>query len=174
MSRSLIPTFGDFLVYDNIFDDMNREMSRLQQHMMRDFRHMRNAMNRLTPTMAPSDHASDLALREQLQLIKDPIVTEADGTRRMKVQLDLSHFKPEELNVTVREGQVMVHAKHEEKSDTSHVYQEFSRSFVVPEGVDADTLTCSLSRDGVLTVTSAPLPMIEAPKEKKLAITQEK
>ncbi|KAK3597943.1 hypothetical protein CHS0354_042288 [Potamilus streckersoni] len=128
---------------------------------------------RLTPTMDLSDHASDLALKEQLQLIRDPIVTEADGTRRMKVQLDLSQFKPEELNVTVKEGQVTVHAKHEDKSDTSHVYQEFSRSFVIPEGVDADTLSCSLSRDGVLTLTSAPLPMIEAPKEKKLAITQE-
>ncbi|KAL3886461.1 hypothetical protein ACJMK2_026446 [Sinanodonta woodiana] len=159
MARFLIPSFGDFLVYDNIFDDMNREMSRLQQHMMRDFRHI------LTPTMDTSNHSSDLALREQLQLIRNPIVTEADGTRRMKLQLDLSQFKPEEMNVTV---------KHEKKSDISHVYQEFSRSFVVPEGVDADTLTCSLSRDGVLTVASAPLPMIEAPKEKKLAITQEK
>ncbi|KAK3597944.1 hypothetical protein CHS0354_042289 [Potamilus streckersoni] len=142
---------------------MNREMSRLQQHMMRDFRHMRNAMNRLTPTMTPSDHANDLVLREQLQLIRDPLVTESDGTRRMKVQ--------EDRRRTAGGPQP---AKHEEKSDTSHVYQEFSRCFVVPEGVNADTLTCSLSRDGVLTVTSSPLPMIEAPKEKKLAITQEK
>ncbi|KAL3841353.1 hypothetical protein ACJMK2_019511 [Sinanodonta woodiana] len=173
MARSLIPSFGDFFAFDHHFDDMHHEMSRMHQQMTRDLRHLRSAMNRLTPVMSLSDHASDLPLKRQLEQIRVPVVTEEDGTRRMKVQVDVSNFKPEEVSVTVKENQVTIHAKHDERSDTSHVYHEFSRTFTVPEGVDSETLMSSLSRDGVLTVTSAPLPAIEASKEKKLAIEME-
>ncbi|KAK3580887.1 hypothetical protein CHS0354_008172 [Potamilus streckersoni] len=173
MARSLVPSLGDFFAFDHHFDDMHREMNRMHQQMTRDLRHLRTAMNRLTPVMSLSDHVSDLPLKRQLEQIRVPVVTEEDGTRRMKVQVDVSSFKPEEVSVTVKEDQVTIHAKHDERSDTSQVYHEFSRTFTIPEGVDAETLMSSLSRDGVLTITSAPLPAIEAPKEKKLAIEME-
>lgn len=50
-----------------------------------------------------------------------------------------------------------MHAKHEEKSDTKSVYREYNREFLLPKGVNPETIRSSLSKDGVLTV-DAPLP----------------
>lgn len=53
--------------------------------------------------------------------------------------------------------QIQVHAKHEEKSDTKSVYREYNREFLLPKGVNPESIRSSLSKDGVLTV-DAPLP----------------
>lgn len=52
----------------------------------------------------------------------------------------------------------MVHAKHEEKTDTKSVYREYNREFLLPKGVNPEQIRSSLSKDGVLTV-DAPLPL---------------
>lgn len=51
-----------------------------------------------------------------------------------------------------------VHAKHEEKTDTKSVYREYNREFLLPKGVNPESIRSSLSKDGVLTV-DAPLPL---------------
>lgn len=54
-----------------------------------------------------------------------------------------------------------MHAKHEEKSDTKSVYREYNREFLLPKGVNPESIRSSLSKDGVLTV-DAPLPALTA------------
>lgn len=40
-----------------------------------------------------------------------------DSDEKFTVELDVSHFRPEELKVNIVEGQLVVEGKHEEKSD---------------------------------------------------------
>lgn len=50
----------------------------------------------------------------------------------------------------------MVHAKHEEKTDTKSVYREYNREFLLPKNVNPESIRSSLSKDGVLSV-EAPI-----------------
>lgn len=59
------------------------------------------------------------------------------------------------------DNRLLVHAKHEEKSQTRTVYREYNQEFMLPRGTNPETITSMLSTDGVLTV-EAPLPAIQA------------
>merc|ERR1712071_739975 len=56
---------------------------------------------------------------------------------------------------------LLVHAKHEEKTDTKSVYREYNREFLLPKGTNPEMIRSSLSKDGVLTI-EAPLPAVAA------------
>nr|AXU24978.1 heat shock protein 20-5 [Tytthus chinensis] len=73
------------------------------------------------------------------------------------VRLDVSHFKPDELQVQLDEnGYVVVEAKHEERLDEHGlVARHFTRRYKLPESVNNDTLESCLSTDGILTITAA-------------------
>lgn len=106
--------------------------------------------------------------------VANPIVKEKDGSRQMQIKLDVRQFKPEEISLKTKDNVLHVHAKHEEKTENSHVFREYSRQFSLPEGVKVESMKSVLSPDGVLVV-SAPLPAIEeAPqKEKSIPITHQ-
>uniref|UniRef100_A0A1B0A066 SHSP domain-containing protein n=1 Tax=Glossina pallidipes TaxID=7398 RepID=A0A1B0A066_GLOPL len=83
-----------------------------------------------------------------------------DGDNKvLKLRFDVSQYAPEEIVVKTVDQKLLVHAKHEEKSDTKSVYREYNREFLLPKGVNPETIRSSLSKDGVLTV-DAPLPAI--------------
>ncbi len=64
------------------------------------------------------------------------------------------------------DNRLLVHAKHEEKTAQRTVYREYNQEFMLPRGTNPETITSTLSTDGVLTV-QAPLPAIQqAPKER--------
>lgn len=76
----------------------------------------------------------------------------------LKLRFDVSQYAPEEIVVKTVDQKLLVHAKHEEKSDTKSVYREYNREFLLPKGVNPESIKSSLSKDGVLTV-DAPLPL---------------
>lgn len=101
----------------------------------------------------------------------------------LKLRFDVSQYAPEEIVVKTVDQKLLVisiknvcvnyisnksyscflwqvHAKHEEKSDTKSVYREYNREFLLPKGVNPETIRSSLSKDGVLTV-DAPLPQLQ-------------
>jgi len=81
-----------------------------------------------------------------------------------QVKLDVSHFRPEEIEVKVVGNDVTIHGRHEERRDDhGYVSREFTRRYHLPEGCDIDRLSSSLSPNGVLQVT-APKKPIEGPK----------
>ncbi|GFS88543.1 alpha-crystallin A chain [Trichonephila clavipes] len=90
---------------------------------------------------------------------------------KFHIALNVKHFKPEEIEVKVKDNYVEIHGKHEEKSDQSgFVAREFTRRYMLPSSCNSDTVNCSLSPDGMLTVL-APKNAIEAPvKERKLPL----
>lgn len=74
-----------------------------------------------------------------------------------RVVLDVSQFKPEEVEVKVADKYIVVRAKHEEKKDEQGlISRQFVRKYVIPESVEAEQITSSISSDGVLII-QAPL-----------------
>merc|ERR1711971_364577 len=72
---------------------------------------------------------------------------------KMEISLDTTGYKPDELKVQVRDGELSVEGKHEEKSEAGHVMvsRQFSKRYGLPQGA---------KRDGVMVIT--------VPKEKKI------
>lgn len=77
-----------------------------------------------------------------------------DNTKdHFKVILDVQHFKPNEINVRVNEREIIIEGKHEERQDDhGYISRQFIRRFSLPKGCMSDSVTSSLSSDGVLTL----------------------
>ena len=76
-----------------------------------------------------------------------------------KILVNVENYKPEELVIKTVDNTVIVEAKHEEKTTEGRSYstQSFNQSFTLPKGVDPESVSSALSKQGVLTI-SAPLP----------------
>ncbi|CAL1285302.1 unnamed protein product [Larinioides sclopetarius] len=95
---------------------------------------------------------------------------------QFKVMVNVSHFKPEEIEVRTNDNSVIIHAKHEEKIDEhGFVTREFMRRYVLPEGTEAENVNSSLSPNGILTI-EAPKKAVESTpsNERNVPITVEK
>ncbi|XP_072927993.1 heat shock protein beta-11-like [Hemitrygon akajei] len=93
------------------------------------------------------------------------------------VSLDVPRFSPEELKVKVLGRKVLVTGKYEKKSDDgsgsySYRLEEFRREFQLPEGVDAQSVKCCLTQDGVIKV-QAPRLTLTAVDERIVPINSE-
>ncbi|KAK8779084.1 hypothetical protein V5799_019566 [Amblyomma americanum] len=79
---------------------------------------------------------------------------------KFAIRVDTRHFAPEEITVKTRDNCVVIHAKHEEKSDDRGCYvkREFTRRYVIPEDVDPESIKCHLTPNGLLA--------LEAPRKK--------
>ena len=87
-----------------------------------------------------------------------PVVTEQDGSRRFKIAVDIgAEFEPQDLMVKTVDRQLIVNARHEEKLPGRTSCKEFSRKFDLPEHVDPNLVTASMTDGGKL--------LIEAPIE---------
>lgn len=88
-----------------------------------------------------------------------------------RVELDVQHFKPEEVFVKVSDRFVTVEGEHEEmQDDQGYISRKFVRRYFLPEGFDANALASSLSSDGVLTLIAPKLPQVEG-NERAVPIT---
>ena len=81
---------------------------------------------------------------------------------KMELSLDTVGYKPDELKVQVRDGELSVEGKHEERSEAGHVMvsRQFSRRYGLPQGAKKEAVMSNLSQDGVMVIT--------VPKEKKI------
>uniref|UniRef100_A0A1L8DUC9 Putative heat shock protein beta-1-like isoform x1 n=1 Tax=Nyssomyia neivai TaxID=330878 RepID=A0A1L8DUC9_9DIPT len=113
-------------------------------------------------TSTQSNNAGNTALTQRpkqnyVSDINSPLIQEDGDNKVLKLRFDVSQYTPEEIVVKTIDNKLLVHAKHEEKSDTKSVYREYNREFLLPKGVAPESIRSSLSKDGVLTV-DAPLP----------------
>jgi len=90
--------------------------------------------------------------------ISSPLIQDDGDGKTLKLRFDVSQYSPEEIVLKTVDNKLLVHAKHEEKTETKSVYREYNREFLLPSGVNPELIRSSLSKDGVLTV-EAPLPM---------------
>merc|ERR1712168_1522383 len=87
-----------------------------------------------------------------------------------KILVNVENYKPEELVIKTVDNTVHVEAKHEEKTSDGRSYstRSFNQSFTLPRGVNPESVTSALSKDGVLTI-AAPLPKaIKNPNPERL------
>ncbi|XP_055297466.1 heat shock protein beta-1 isoform X2 [Sitodiplosis mosellana] len=101
--------------------------------------------------------------------LNSPLIQDEGDGKVLKLRFDVSQYAPEEIVVKTVDQKLLVHAKHEEKSDTKSVYREYNREFLLPKGVNPEQIRSSLSKDGVLTV-DAPLPPALTGGEKLIPI----
>lgn len=77
------------------------------------------------------------------------------------INVDVQHFKPEEITVKVVDNIVVVQCQHEERQDEhGFVSRQFRRKYMIPEGFDINEVESTLSLDGVLTLTAPKLKAI--------------
>lgn len=93
---------------------------------------------------------------------------DSKSENNFKVMMNVKHFGPDEIEVKVVDNFVVIHGKHEEHADEhGFVSREFTRRYELPDDVEADKISSSLSKDGVLTI-KAPRKMIEPPKNERV------
>ncbi|XP_046561471.1 protein lethal(2)essential for life-like [Haliotis rubra] len=163
LERILTPALLDFHYFDEIFEETHREVAKMHQD-------MRSAMLRITPPDQLME--GNNSHTQRVEAFRRTVTTNEDGSREFLLKLDVSTFKPEEIVLKTDGNELSIEAKHEEKSDTSRVFHQFSRHYTLPEGTVTDALASTLSKDGVLTV-KAPVTAdnaIEGPAAKKPAL----
>uniref|UniRef100_A0A8C5D804 Heat shock protein beta-1-like n=1 Tax=Gouania willdenowi TaxID=441366 RepID=A0A8C5D804_GOUWI len=80
------------------------------------------------------------------------------GQNSWKINLDVKHFSPEEITVTTKDGYLQISGTHEERLDEHGLVSRcFSRKYKLPQGVDLQHISSSLSQDGMLSI-EAPVP----------------
>ncbi|XP_027195949.2 heat shock protein Hsp-16.1/Hsp-16.11-like [Dermatophagoides pteronyssinus] len=98
-----------------------------------------------------------------------PMETIEDGQRIFKIEIDLPDFKPEDVNVQVKKGEVKIDAKCELNEGTTKQFKQISYSYSLPEDVDLDRVRSLLKTDGRLVI-EAPLPALESEKKENREI----
>uniref|UniRef100_A0A1I7VEG1 SHSP domain-containing protein n=1 Tax=Loa loa TaxID=7209 RepID=A0A1I7VEG1_LOALO len=81
-----------------------------------------------------------------------------DEKDKFRVQIDVSHFHPKELSVSVRDRELSIEGHHKERTDQSghgSIERHFVRKYVMPEEVQPDTIESHLSDKGVLTISAS-------------------
>jgi HSP20 family molecular chaperone IbpA len=54
--------------------------------------------------------------------------------KEFTINMDVRHFKPEELKITAKDNRIIVEAKHEEQQDEhGYIAREFRRQYVLPK-----------------------------------------
>ncbi|KAJ8970953.1 hypothetical protein NQ317_014061 [Molorchus minor] len=106
-----------------------------------------------------SSTGSDLAhrgpgsdLRTWYDDLNSPLIQNQGDSKCLKLRFDVSQYAPEEIVVKTVDNKLLVHAKHEEKTESKSVYREYNREFLLPKGTNPEHIKSSLSKDGVLTV----------------------
>ncbi|XP_072311563.1 heat shock protein beta-1-like [Eucyclogobius newberryi] len=75
------------------------------------------------------------------------------GQDAWKIQMDVKNFSPEEITVTTKEGYMQISGKHEKKTHNyGTVSRCFTRKYKLPQGLDLQQVSASLSPEGVLFV----------------------
>ena len=77
-----------------------------------------------------------------------------EGTRRIAT-LDVRHYRPEEINLKVESGEILVEGKHYCKREFGHDASEFRRRYSLPQNCSAESIGSRISQDGVLTIEAS-------------------
>lgn len=73
---------------------------------------------------------------------------------KYQVCIDVQQFSPEEITVKAIGRQIVIEGKHEEKQDEhGYISRNFVRKYVLPDDLKMDSVTSSISSDGVLSIS---------------------
>lgn len=83
--------------------------------------------------------------------------------QKFSVTLDVSQYRPEDIEVKVKDNKLTVRAEHKEgTAETGYVQREYFRQYTLPEDVDIRQVRSYLSEDGMLSLDAPRLQLIDA------------
>ncbi|XP_032858851.1 heat shock protein beta-11-like [Tyto alba] len=139
---------------ETIFTELQQEMEKAREFMS-SFEQLLSSQGATAMERAPSTSTS-------------PALTQGSG-EGFSVCQDVKNFAPEQLSVKVVGRKVVLVGQKEtqnvdEKGSFSYKYEVLKREWDVPEEVDAEALTCSLSKEGQLRIEAPRLALPAAPE----------
>jgi len=174
IKRNIPIKLGDFSVIDTEFSNirerfdaemrkMEDEMTKFRSELMNRESNFFKTTTSSTSNTVSSSTGGDKGQNTWLDNINSPLIQEEGDNKMLKLRFDVSQYQPEEIVVKTVDNKLLVHAKHEEKTESKSVYREYNREFLLPKGTNPECIKSSLSKDGVLTV-EAPLPALAGPE----------
>ncbi|NXI48159.1 HSPBB protein, partial [Galbula dea] len=137
---------------ETIFADLQQEMERAREFM--------NSFERLM--------SSQVATAMERAPGTSTTLTQGSG-EGFSICQDVKNFAPEQLSVKVVGRKVVLVGQKEtqnsdEKGSFSYKYEALKHEWDVPEEVDIEALTCSLSKEGQLRIEAPKLALPSAPE----------
>jgi len=110
--------------------------------------------------------------------LKDEVLRVKDDENKFEVSIDTHGYKPEDLQVKIKDNVVSIEAKSEEKKEEpnskSYACKKFARSFTLPQGCKMQSVTSNLSKDGLLIVSAPKVEAIQQTSSRKVPIEMKK
>jgi HSP20 family protein len=134
------------------------------------FREMQDALRRFSPSYLPDNGATDDAPTRSWV----PLANISESEKEYLIKLELPDVKKEDVKIAVSDGVITISGERKlEREDQSEnairvesIYGAFTRSFVLPDNVDAEGIQAE-SKDGVLRIH---IPKVKTKKAEPLAI----
>ncbi|KAL6731419.1 hypothetical protein Aduo_002288 [Ancylostoma duodenale] len=103
-------------------------------------------------------------MEECLKSIHSPVQEETifpeevtDDGSKLRLSLDVSNFKPEELNVNLDGRTLTIEGKQEIEENDSYCMRSFTRQWELPEDVDVEQIHSTITEDGRLAVEASKM-----------------
>lgn len=159
---------------DSLIPDIFREGQRFPWKDFRDVDRMFGDMLREMERLIPRTYDAYYIRPRDLESVSKSEVAELKYDQNgFELRLDVQQYRPEELNVKLAGNRLSVAGRHEQKQDEhGYVKREFQREVDLPEDVDLESLTSSVSEEGILTIR-ANVKGTETPPEKQIEIKAE-
>jgi HSP20 family protein len=134
------------------------------------FREMQDALRRFSPLYLPDSGArDDTSTRSWV-----PLANISESEKEYLIKCELPDVKKEDVKIAVADGVITISGERKlEREDQSEnairvesIYGAFTRSFVLPDNVDAEGIQAE-SKDGVLRIH---IPKVKTKKAEPLAI----
>merc|ERR1711971_608739 len=169
MPETTVPvSLRDAFLEDPFFrtgwDEMHSECREMRSFASKEGDNTFANMNRGWPWLPKQWMLPQLLQDFHLPEMKDSLMLGLQEEKdKMEVTLDTSGYKPDELKVEIKEGELCVEGKHEERSQTGEVMvsRHFSRRFGMPQNVKKEGIVSNLSQDGVMVITMPKEQRIE-------------
>ncbi|PAV82038.1 hypothetical protein WR25_11503 [Diploscapter pachys] len=136
---SMLPRSARY--FDRMFNDLWRDVAHLERQAF-------GTPSFMTPYWRFADPTDFGSPKLAEKLIND--------SNKFSLQLDVSHYKPEQLKVNLDGRKLTIEGDCEEEGEHGFSKRSFSHSLILPEDVDVPQIKSLLSDDGKLC--------IEAPK----------
>jgi HSP20 family protein len=134
------------------------------------FREMQDTLRRFSPFLLPDSGARDDASPRSWV----PLANISETEKEYLIKCELPDVKKEDVKIAVADGVITISgerkSEREDKSENAirveSVYGAFTRSFALPDSVDAEGIRAE-TKDGVLRIH---IPKVKSKKSEALAI----
>ena len=103
----------------------------------------------------------------------DGLINQTNDGKELKLTFDLTGYKPEDLSIKVIDNNILkVHAIHIDNSRGNQIHREYTRQYILPDGLQPEFLRARMSENGTLTV-EVPLPQVQPNKYERVINIQQ-